>query len=96
MKAMRAIIPASIAFMLAACAASTEPAGTPDFQYAYRQGCDSGYSFANRPRHEFHYRRDETRFQADAEYREGWQKGFVACYEEEIRFPHFDSGNTVR
>ena len=71
------------------------PPGTEDFQTGYRHGCVSGYSVAYRPRHEMSYRRDEKSYAADAEYREGWQKGFVACYEEETRFPHGDSGNRM-
>lgn len=71
------------------------PPGTGDFQTGYMHGCASGYSIANRPRHEMAYRRDEESFAGNAEYREGWYKGFVACHEEEIRFPHGDTGNRV-
>ena len=89
------------ALALAGCAdavtrgADRIPDGPESFRTGYAQGCQSGYSDANRPRFETQYRQDKAAYANDAQYREGWQRGYVACHEEETRFPHFDSGNRM-
>jgi hypothetical protein len=92
------VVPLSAA-ILAGCAvsppASRVPPGTEAFRTGYAQGCESGFAAANRPRMETRFSQDAKAYADDVQYRDGWQRGFVACHEEERRFPHGDAGEPM-
>ena len=78
-----------IAAVLAACAA---PPNAPErasagYSWGYTEGCDSGYTEAFRDGYSLRYGKDEARFEADPEYRRGWEDGYAYCYEDEWRQP---------
>ncbi len=81
-----------LATVLGACSAGLvnpeiPPPGSAAFQQGYLDGCASGFTDAGRDGYETNYRKDEARFPAEAEYRDGWLKGHDACYEQERREP---------
>jgi hypothetical protein len=49
--------------------------------------CGAGYRDAGRPMSPGAYRKDVQRYQSDADYRNGWDQGYMACYEDERRTP---------
>ena len=56
------------------------PDASPAYRAGYTDGCFTGTEKGTLdpyPR----VRKDEARFQNDAEYREGWEKGVQLCYE---------------
>lgn len=63
------------------------PAGSPAFEDGYLDGCQSGFSSADRPGYSASWRKDDARFGGDADYRQGWNAGLKACYEEQLRHP---------
>lgn len=78
--------------LLGACTANLvnpeiPPPGSAGFRQGYLDGCRSGFADAGRDGYETNYRRDDARFAADADYRDGWLKGHHACYEEQLREP---------
>ena len=64
------------------------PPGSETFQLGYLQGCPSGYADAGRVGYESgKYVKDPTLYAANPEYRQGWDQGHNACYEDERRYP---------
>lgn len=63
------------------------PPGTPDFRDGYFAGCPSGYADAGRDGYEQAYRKDPARYATEPDYRQGWDHGHNACYEDEKRHP---------
>ncbi len=81
-----------LATALGACSAGLvnpqiPPPGSAMFEQGYLDGCASGFTDAGRDGYETNYRKDEARFAAEADYRDGWWKGHDACYEQERREP---------
>ncbi len=74
-------------FCLAAALAgrSHVPLGSPAFQDGYVAGCYDGFFDADGPTTQTRWVRDDARFDSDADYKSGWQEGYVACFEEETR-----------
>ena len=82
----------SIGGLLVACAGDlvnpqVPPPGTPAFRDGYVDGCPSGFRDAGRDGYEQDYRKDITRYGRDPEYKQGWDQGYAACFEEEKRHP---------
>ena len=79
--------------LLGACAGQpvknveVPPPGSAAFQQGYLDGCVSGYRDGGRDGYEADYRKDEARFAAEADYRDGWLNGHNACYEQQLRRP---------
>lgn len=67
--------------------AEIPPPGSDTFQQGYLDGCVSGYHDGGRDGYEADYRKDGTRFAAEADYRDGWLKGHDACYKQQLRRP---------
>lgn len=63
------------------------PPGPPAFQDGYLAGCPSGFTDAGRDGYQQSYRKDLPRYAGEADYRQGWDQGHAACYEEEKRHP---------
>lgn len=63
------------------------PPGTPDFQDGYFAGCSSGFADAGRDGYEQGYRKDTHHYATVPDYRQGWDQGQHACFEEEKRHP---------
>lgn len=63
------------------------PAGPPDFQAGYSDGCDSGYGDAGRRGMADVFVKDEAQFDSDPRYKDGWQQGYAACYQSEENQP---------
>ncbi len=63
------------------------PGSTPAFSDGYVDGCYTGYADAGREGYQPSYRRDAARMQSDADYRQGFERGHAACYEDERRHP---------
>ena len=61
--------------------------GTLAFQDGYLAGCPSGFTDAGRDGYQQDYRKDAARYASEADYRQGWDQGHDACYEEEKRHP---------
>ncbi len=68
--------------LLAACASAVPEGSSPAFIVGYVHGCESGYVDANLMSQ---YVKDEERFRADADYRDGWTYGHQKCYDEASR-----------
>ena len=68
------------------------PPGTPAFQEGYLHGCTSGFSDAGRDGYQTSYVKNEKRYVSEDDYRNGWDKGHAACYEEERRHPRMLPG----
>ncbi len=69
------------------------PPGSVAFQDGYLAGCPSGFTDAGRDGYQQAYRKDDVRYAGDADYRQGWDQGHAACYEEEKRHPKIIGGN---
>ena len=63
------------------------PPGTLALQDGYLAGCPSGFTDAGRDGYQQDYRKDAARYASNTEYRQGWDQGHAACYEEEKRHP---------
>lgn len=63
------------------------PAGPPDFQAGYSDGCDSGYGDAGRRGMEDVFVKDKVKFNNNQDYHEGWLQGYAACYQSEENQP---------
>ena len=63
------------------------PSGTPAFRDGYLAGCPSGFTDAGRDGYQQDLRKDAARYAGEADYRQGWDQGHEACYEEEKRHP---------
>ncbi len=89
--AARSATPAALAALALLAAACVNPSIPPNSSAAYvfgwSEGCDSGYSEAVRDGYALAYRRDQARYDSNAEYRGGWDDGYAACYEDEWRMP---------
>lgn len=79
----RAIL--GIALLWAGAAAACRPFEDP-YGEAYGRGCLSGFRDAGGEVNEF-APKDEARYAADPTYRKGWDEGYSACYERQIRTP---------
>ena len=80
----------ALAGMTASCkttGAGAVPPGTPDFRTGYTDGCTSGYGDAGRRGMEDVFVKDESRFDSDAQYKDGWLQGYAACYRSEREQP---------
>jgi len=88
-----AVLMTGLAAVVAACLNPALPPGTTR-QYAdgYRDGCDSGYSDAARDGYFLAYYKNQARYDSDADYRDGWDKAYAACYDEEYRTPYMMPG----
>ncbi|HLI13106.1 MAG TPA: hypothetical protein VKY65_16050 [Alphaproteobacteria bacterium] len=73
------------------------PGSSPGFQAGYVDGCWSGFADAGRDPLQLAGRKDEQRFQSDADYRSGFPQGYAACFREEKLHPriHPDGGAHV-
>lgn len=83
---------AGMGLLLIACASNLAnpkipPPGPPGYQEGYLDGCRSGFAVAPRTGAETDYQRNEARYASDGEYRQGWEAGLKACYEEERQHP---------
>jgi len=83
---------AAVAGMLAACKSGmvnpqVPPPGSLAFQDGYVDGCPSGFRDANRDGYEQAYRKSDTRYAREPDYKSAWDQGHAACYEEEKRHP---------
>ncbi len=79
---------AALALLAAACANPNIPQdSSAAYAFGYAEGCDSGYSEASRDGYSLAYRKDQARYESDAEYRGGWDEGYIVCYEDEWRMP---------
>jgi len=87
----------SVAGMLAACGGSLvnpqiPPPGSPAFQDGYLDGCPSGFDDANREGYETAYRKADTRYAREPDYKSGWDRGYAACFAEQERRPKLTRG----
>lgn len=86
-----------VSFSLAGCAGANlvdvrqPPPGPPAFRDGYVDGCLSGFSDGRWYNYAQSYRKDIGRYQADSDYRKGWDDGHSACYVEAIRYPRVGS-----
>lgn len=81
------IIVVSVAFI--GCSPQT-PTGSGAFRVGYSQGCVTGYSDAYRPSYaevSSVVQKNAERYERDVDYRNGWDTGYKACYEQEYRSP---------
>ncbi len=97
----RAVILVGLAGAAAACTPGLinpqiPPAGSSELQEGYLAGCPSGFTDAGRDGYQQAYRKDAARYAGDADYRQGWDQGHGACYEEEKRHPKIIGGNGRR
>lgn len=67
--------------------AGAVPPGPPGFQTGYTDGCTSGYGDAGRRGMEDVFVKNESRFDSDSEYKDGWLQGYAACYRSEREQP---------
>ena len=82
----------SVAGILAACASGLvnpqiPPPGSLAFRDGYVDGCPSGFRDANRDGYEQAYRKADTRYTREPDYKSGWDQGHAACFAEEQRHP---------
>ena len=54
---------------------------TPGFRQGFAHGCDSGYADANRLLYRHRYHKSEARYEAEADYRAGWDAGHARCFQ---------------
>lgn len=95
---LRAVILVGLAGSAAACTPGLvnpqiPPPGSSALQDGYLAGCPSGFTDAGRDGYQQDYRKDAARYAGDADYRQGWDQGHGACYEEEKRHPKIIGGN---
>jgi hypothetical protein len=87
----RFLLSCLMAFAVSGCAEipdpSEPPPGPPEFEQAYIDGCISGYDDAGRDGYRSMFRKDVEAFASDAAYKNGWDQGHAACYEDERRTP---------
>src|SRR5262249_33850109 len=83
---------AAFTLLLGVACTGTSPPRTAAYEMGYWDGCNTGYSQANKPGYEAAARKDVQRYAADAEYRDGWDAGDKACFEREQRFPTMTFG----
>ncbi len=91
----------SLAGILGACSRNLvnpqiPPPGSPAFEEGYLDGCASGFASADREGYSASFRKDETRYGSEADYRRGWDAGLAACYEEQLRHPRMGGGHGGR
>ena len=80
---------AALALLAAACVNPYIPQdSSAAYAFGWGDGCDSGYSEAFRDGYTLAYRKDQARYESDAEYRGGWEDGYAVCYEDEWRMPY--------
>ena len=48
-----------------------------DYKSGFRDGCNSGN--VEKGNNSYNFKKDETRFDSDAQYRQGWSDGFTRC-----------------
>ena len=80
----------AIVMLTASCkttGAGDVPAGPPDYQSGYSDGCDSGYGDAGRRGMEDVFVKDTAKFDSNQQYHEGWLQGYAACYQSETSQP---------
>ena len=82
----------SVAMPLTACTGGVAnpqipPPGSPVFQQSYLDGCSSGFKDAGRDGYEEDYRKDTASYAHEPDYKQGWDEGHAACFEEEKRHP---------
>lgn len=87
----------SVAIPLDACTSGLvnpqiPPPGSPDFEESYLHGCNSGFTDAGRDGYEQDYRKDAMRYTREPDYKQGWDQGYAACFEEEKRHPKVIGG----
>lgn len=63
------------------------PPGSPAFEEGYLHGCYSGFADAGRDGYQQDYRKDAVRYRREPDYKQGWDQGYAACFEEEKRHP---------
>lgn len=68
------------------------PPGSPAFSDGYVDGCPSGFRDANRDGYELAYRKADTRYAREPDYKSGWDKGYAACFAEQERRPKLIGG----
>ena len=88
-----ALAAAGVSVLLAGCGpgltnAAVSPPGSEMYQLGYVNGCPSGYVDAGRVGYESgSYVKDPKLYPSNPEYRQGWDQGHMACYEDERRYP---------
>lgn len=87
----------SVAVMLAACAGGlanpqVPPPESAAFSDGYLDGCPSGFDDANREGYETAYRKADTRYSREPDYKSGWDRGYSACFAEQERRPKLTRG----
>jgi len=53
----------------------------------YNDGCLSGYNGAGREGFQTRFTRDGARYASNGAYRTGWNNGYAACFEDQLRAP---------
>ena len=90
-----------VAMPLAACTSGLvnpqiPPPGSPAFADGYVHGCYSGFTDAGRDGYQQDYRKDTVRYAREPDYKQGWDQGYAACFEEEKRHPKVLGAGGVR
>ncbi|MGE0093785.1 MAG: hypothetical protein AB7M05_19935 [Alphaproteobacteria bacterium] len=75
----------AVVLILASC--SRIPTGSPDYQNGYTAGCYDGRFDADAPTTQTAWIRDESMFEANADYKSGWQEAYAKCYADERDYP---------
>lgn len=68
------------------------PGGGPGFEEGYVDGCRSGFQDAGRDGFQQSGRQDRARYLIEADYKAGYDVGYLACFEEEKRHPKILGG----
>ncbi len=79
----RAIL--GFALLCAGAAVACRPSDDP-YGEAYGRGCLNGFRDAGGDANDF-APKDEARYAADPNYRRGWNEGYSACFERQLRTP---------
>ncbi len=66
------------------------PAASGAFKVGFLDGCNTGRFDDGSPANE--YVRDDNAYAADAAYRQGWDSGEIACYNDERTHPRMGNG----
>ncbi len=82
--------PACFALLvLAGC--SHQPPGSPQFEEGYTAGCSDGTFDAGGPSDQVEYMRDPTLYRTNADYKNGWQRGYAKCYRDSTEYPEMSN-----
>lgn len=66
--------------------------GSAGFEEGYVDGCRSGFQDAGRDGFQLAGRQDRARYLREADYKTGYDAGYLACFEEEKRHPKILGG----